>query len=331
MGDFATSETTAKTNESGTSQTDPWGPQARYLRDVFGEARSLFDTQKGSTYSGEQVAQFNPQQLDMFKGMLNYANTSPIAGALANQGNNLASLGQGGVASGMQGLEDFRPSGSTMGTIADAGLYADNPFISGQVDAAMRDARRATYEGQLPANARSAALTGNANSSKRFIGDAIAERGLQDRTADVSAQLRGDAYNQGADRSLQMNQFNDQATLDARKALTSSGLDAYGAGAGSLLGSLGAQKDLFGLGNEGGAGLRAADQASIDNDLQKYAFNKDDPWGSLMNYFKIVGGANWGSEGETTGTATQKGTSTASPAATIGGILTSIGSMIPGK
>jgi hypothetical protein len=335
MGDFSTSETKTQqqNKENVNTNMGPWGGQSDYLKDIFGDARSLFEKQQGSSYNGDFLAKFNPQQLDMFGRMVNYAKTSPIASMLAYQGSNLADIGQGGVRTGMEGLTDFRPTASTMGTIADAGLYADNPFISGMVDAATRDASRATYEGQLPANARAAALSGNANSSKRFIGDAIAERGLQDRRADVSAQLRGDAYNQGADRSLQMNQFNDDATLRARQALMSGGLDAANSGADSLAQSLASQGALFGLGNEGAAGLQASEQNKIDNALSKYTFNKDDPWGSLMNYFNIIGGKNWGqsgtvdTKGKTTGTAQQ----TASPAATIGGILTSIGSLIPGK
>jgi hypothetical protein len=335
MGDFATSEakTTEKSKETTDTNMGPWGPQSRYLKDIFGEAQSLYDKNAGKSYNGDFLAQFNPQQLDMFGRMVNYAKTSPIAGMLANQGANLADIGQGGVRTGMEGLTDFRPTATTQGTIADAGLYADNPFISGMVDAATRDASRATYEGQLPANARAAALSGNANSSKRFIGDAIAERGLQDRRADVSATLRGDAYNQGADRSLAMNQSNDDATLRARQALMTGGLDAANSGANSLGQSLASMGALFGLGNEGAAGLQASEQNKIDNALSKYTFNKDDPWGSLMNYFNIIGSKNWGNKGtvEATGNKTGTAEQTASPAATIGGILTSIGSLIPGK
>jgi hypothetical protein len=335
MGGFSTSETSARTSgtEKVNSTTDPWAGQSGYLKDIFKQAQTLQGQQSGQSYGGEQVAQFNPEQLNMFNNMLNYANTNPIAGQLSSAGTNLTNLGAGGVAGGMEGLTDYRPTGTTMGTIADAGLYADNPYISGMVDAATRDARRATYEGQLPANARAAALTGNANSNKRFIGDAIAERGLADRVADVSAGLRGDSWSKGLDLSQAQTNFNDTAMLDRAKAMASTGLAASELGGSQLGTSLDAMKQLFGIGNEGGAGLQAADQANIDNQLQKYAFNKDDPWGSLMNYFNIVGANNWGSKttGTTKSTGSQQGTSTASPAATIGGILTSIGGLIPGK
>jgi hypothetical protein len=329
MGSLATSKSTANTkekqNQNTSAKVDPWGPQENYLKDIFGKAEGIYDSQAGKTFDGEMLAPFNPNQLNMFQNMVNYANTSPIAGALANQGNNLASLGQGGVAGGMEGLTDFRPTGSTMGTIADAGLYADNPYISGMVDAATRDARRATYEGQLPANARAAAASGNANSSKRFIGDAIAERGLADRVADVSAGLRGDAWSKGLDLSQGMTQFNDNAMLDRAKSMASTGLGASELGMSGLNNSVDAMKNLFGLGNEGAAGQQAASQQTLDNELQKYAFNKDDPWGSLQNYFNIIGANNWGSESKGTmkgtGTSNTTGTQTASPAAVAGGLL----------
>lgn len=335
MGDFATSSTTssANANENSASKTDPWKPQAKYLKDAMGNAQGIYNDQAGKSYNGEFVAGFNPQQLDQFNKMLGYANSSQIGNQLASQGSNLMGLGQAGVGAGMQGLSDFRPTGSTQGMIDDAGRLADNPYMSSMVDAATRDARRATYEGQLPANARAAAMGGNSNSSKRFMGDAIAERGLADRVADVSAGLRGNAYQQGLGLSQNQSQFNDNAMLDRAKGLGGLGLDAANSGANAMGGSLEAMKALFGLGNEGAAGLQAADQAKIDNELQKYGFNKDDAWATLNNYYNIIGGQNWGSQtkGNSSTTQTGTGTSTASPAATAGGLLTSIGSLIPGK
>jgi hypothetical protein len=275
------------------------------------------------------VAQFNPAQLDMFNSMINYAKTSPIAGMLQNNGANLAAAGGAGTVTGLEGLRDFRPTGTTLGTIADAGLYADNPFISGMVDAATRDAQRATYEGILPQNARNAALSGNANSSKRFISDAIAQRGLADRTADVSAALRGDAYSKGLDLSQNQSQFNDTAMLDRSKALSSLGIDAGSLGMNNLLGSVSTASDLFNIGSAGGAGLQAADQAKLDNEIAK----QQAAWDNLINYYNIIGGGSWGGnvQSKSAGTQNTAGTSTASPAATIGGLLTAAGSLIPGK
>jgi hypothetical protein len=331
MGDFSTSETTSqqdtKQKNNSVTRTDPWGPQSSYLRDVFGQAQDVYG--QANPYTGDHLAAFRPEQLDMFGKMLGYANTSPVATALGQQGNNLSTLGQGGFASGIQGLTDFRPN-DTMGTIADAGLYADNPFISSMVDAATRDARRSTYEQDIPQVQRDAAMSGNTNSSRTGAKEAVLQRGYEDRRGDISAALRGDAYKTGI--TAAQNQRDQE--LQRLMGLTGTSLQGALGGQEGLTSSLDAMSKLFGFGNEGAAGLQASDQQTLSNELAKSAFANDQTWANLMNYYNIVGGQNWGgtskTKGKTTGATTATGTSTASPAATAGGIITSIGSLIPG-
>jgi hypothetical protein len=333
MGDFATSETTQQQNtqqkQNSTTKTDPWGPQASYLKDIFSKAQGVYDQTSQNQYTGDHLAAFRPEQISMFNNMLNYANTSPIGNLLFGQGSNLSALGQNALGAGFQGLQDFRPN-DTMGTIADAGLYADNPFISGMVDAATRDAYRDTYENGIPGVQRNAALSGNTNSSRTGAKEAILARGYEDRRADVSAALRGDAYKTGINAA----QNQRQMEMERLKNLTGTGLQTALGGAGSLNDSLAAMSALFGLGNEGAAGLQASDQQALSNELTKYAFAQDQAWAPLMNYFSLIGSQNWGgtskTKGTTTGATTATVTSTASPAAVTGGLLTSIGSLIPG-
>jgi hypothetical protein len=339
MGSFA--ESSAKTNQvenstSGgetTSVSSPWQKQASYLKDVFGEAQGVYDAQKGVNYTGDHLAAFRPEQLSMFNNMINYANTSPIASMLANQGKTLGAVGTGGVQNALKGYQDFRPAGSTMGTIADAGLYADNPYISSMVDAATRDAGRGLYEGALPQSARSSAISGNTNSSKSAIRDGILERGYQDLRGDTSANLRGQAYEQGLNLAQQQRQHEDQAGLERLSGFGSLGLGAANQGMTGLNDSVQAMSNLFSLGNEGASGLQAADQQKLSNDLAKYQFNQQDPWGSLMNYYNIVGGDKWGGSVNTDTSATSRGTSAGtvtqqpSMANIFGGILGGIGSL----
>jgi hypothetical protein len=333
MGDFATSETSSQQNtqakNKSTTKTDPWGPQAGHLKNIFGQAENVYNQTSQNQYTGDHLAAFRPEQLDMFGKMIGYANTSPIAQTLGAQGANLSALGQGGFAAGLGGLQGFNPM-DTAGTIADAGMYADNPYMSQMVDAATRDARRSTYEQGIPGVQREAAISGNTNSSRTGAKEAILERGYQDLRGDVSSQLRGNAYQQGI--TAAQNQRNQE--LSRLMGLTGSGLQGALGGQSGLTSSLEAMSKLFGLGNEGAAGLQASDQQALSNELAKYAFAQDQAWAPLMNYFGIVGNQNWGgtskTKGTQTGATTATGTSTASPAATAGGILTSIGSLIPG-
>jgi hypothetical protein len=335
MGSFG--ESSAKTNQTekstgeSTAVSSPWESQSGYLKDVFGQAQGIYDAQKGVNYTGDHLAAFRPEQLSMFNNMINYANTSPIAGMLANQGSQLGQVGTGGVQNALQGYQNFTPAGSTMGTIADAGLYADNPYISSMVDATMRDATRQASEQTLPGIARSAAASNNTNSSRRDIQEGIVQRGLVDAGADASAALRGSAYNQGLNLAQQQRQHEDQTGLERLSGFGSLGLGAADSGMSGLNNSVAAMSNLFGLGNEGAAGLQAADQQTLSNELAKYQFNQQDPWGSLMNYYNIVGGDKWGGtvNTDTSAKGTSAGTVTQQPsmANIFGGILGGIGSL----
>lgn len=337
MGSFSESKTQAVQKDKQEQETDvnmgPWKPQQNYLKDIFGQAQDIFNSQSGNQYSGDQIAGFTPGQLDMFKNMQNFANTSPLAGMMQGYGTNMSDQGVNGVKTGMEGLTNFHPSGSVNGTIADAGLYADNPYISGQVDAAMRDANRQVYEGQIPQSQRNAALSGNTNSSKSALSEGVIKRGLAEKTADVSAGLRGDAYNHGLDLSQAQNQFNDTTNINRFSQIGGLGVNSFGLGQGSLNNSLDAAGTLFGIGQAGGAGEQAANQATLDNDRMMSEYANSQQWAPLMNYFNLIGSQNWGQSGNTsqqgTGTTNTNGSTTASPAATIGGILGGIGSFMP--
>ena len=322
-----TTNQTQKVNQ--TTKTDPWGPQAGYLKDVFGKAGDLADNYQ--KFEGEQVAGMRPEQVDLFGKMIGYANTSPIAAMLASQGGNLASAGQYGYGTGLMGLGGFNPQ--DMQGIIDAGnKFAQDPNIQGMTDGIMRDDWRQTFEQNIPGIERNAALKGNTNSSRTGAREAILERGYDDRYADVKAGLTSNAYNRGIE-SAQQGRDQELARL---MGLTGTGLQGSMAGMQGLQNSVSTMGQLFGLGNEGGAGLREGDQALLDNELKKYAFGQDTDWGNLMNYYNIVGGNNWGGTQNTKGTTQTNGTSSgktvtqASPAAVTGGILTSIGSLIPG-
>ena len=102
----------------------------------------------------------------------------------------------------------------TGGLIADAGRYADNQYTKGIIQDAVRDDVRAVTEDALPALNRSASMGGNLNSSRTGVSEGILQRGLQDRIADVSATVRGNAYNNGLQTALSER----GQSLDARLA-----------------------------------------------------------------------------------------------------------------
>ena len=110
--------------------------------------------------------------------------------------------------------------------------YINNDVLQGQIDAASRDIMRNFTENQLTGNASGAAATGNSGSSRRAVMDAIAARGAADRVGDISAAMRGRAYDTGvnieAGRAAQNAGFDQQTALanaGAANRLTGLGLN----------------------------------------------------------------------------------------------------------
>lgn len=334
MGDFA--KETSSAQQSGSERSNvvqnPWGPQSKYLKDIFSKAQSTYKDQGNiNPYTGEMIAGFNPAQIDTFNRQIGYANSSPAAQDLYGYGSNAANAGQGAMNYGLSGLQGFNPM-DTAGTIADAGMYADNPYLSSMVDAAMRDANRSTYEENIPQVRRQAALSGNTNSSRTGAREAVLERGNMDRAADISAQLRGNAYDTG----IQAAQAQRAQELARLGDVTSQGTNASALGTGNLSNSVATMRDLFGIGTEGGEGLRAADQATLDNNYAKWQQQQAQnqlQWDALNNYFNLVGAKNWGGTTTGTGSTTKTAETETNPslATILGGIATGGAQFLPGS
>jgi hypothetical protein len=313
------------TTQSQNSQTSPWGPQAAALETAFTQAKTALGQSQGAKAPTDFMAQFTPEQLSTFRNMLGYANDSNVSEANLATGDTLANAGTSGLTGALSGLMGFNPSTARDGILTDAAKYADNPAISGMVDAAMRDANRNASEVVLPGIQANAAANGNINSNRTAISDGLVRRGLAEKTADISANLRGAAYDKGLDLGAMTNV---QAVLDSLKSAGSLGGSAASLGIGARSGSLTDQSSLFDIANAGGAGLQAADQARIDEEQGTYQSQVSSPFDALQQYMNIVGSGNWGSNTTGTSTGTQK--TTPSAWQVIGGLMGAGGSLAKG-
>jgi hypothetical protein len=183
------------------------------------------------SYSGPRVAGLNGFQTQSANDLGNYTNATswmPNAfnavgmsnlGAGANYGNNAQ-----GIFNRYSGVDP------TQSIINNAGMYANNPYMDGMIDAANRDVARSLTEQQMPGINRAAEGTGNINSSRAGVQDAIAQRGAMDRMADTASAIRGQFFGQGLNMS--QNQFNQnlQNSLAANGQL----MNASNFGAGLL-------------------------------------------------------------------------------------------------
>lgn len=385
-------EKTSKTETSSSSATSkPLDQQFSYLQDAWNKANGIYNATDQNQYGGPVLASYTPEQLGNFQSMLDFAKNSgapaysnnvaagaagtaqtlgqtgqaqqATASGLYNMGSDIAKGGVDTTGAGVNTaltsankLQNFTPTGGVDDNIKSAGLYADNPYINGQVDAAMRDSRRAVSEQALPQIARTSSLTGNIGSSKRGISEGIVERGLADKTADVSSTLRGDAYTKGlalSEQGREANNSNIIASLmgggglgtavgSIGNAQTNVGFSGVNSGAnlanvgtnainaGTAAGALGLnannqglsqQAGLYDIANAGGTGQQASNQNLLDaqRQLQEYAANGD--WNNVAKLYAIIGSNNWGSQTTSNGTTQSDSTKTASPLSMVAGGL----------
>jgi hypothetical protein len=321
MGDFGTS----KQNTSSTSTTSATPQQQPFLNFGWDTAKNIFTNAAGVATPTNFVAGFNPGLLDTFRSMMGYGSGMNTA-ATGAAGADLATAGAGAASGALSRLGMFRPSGGVDSNIADASKYANGTDVDALVNASMRPAEQAATEGTLPGIARSGAANGTINSNRNQIAQGMVARDLEHQRTDLGANIRSQLYNTGLDRAEQGRQFNSTSALDAIKSAISGGTGAATAGGGLTGDSINQQGALFGLNQQGGKGLTDADQAGLNDILAKYGFDTTHLSDLLNNYWNITGDL----KGQTS-VGNSSTTSTASPAAILGGLITAGGSLIPGK
>jgi hypothetical protein len=278
--------------------------QQPYLQDAFGQASTNLNNANNNTYTGQQVSQFTPDQLATFQKMIGYGDNSSGADTSSSVGMGTANAGMGALTSAFSGLQGWKPEGGTQSNIDAATAYANNPATDGMIQAAMRDSQRAVSEGVLPQNARNDALSGNTMSSKSALTQGVVERGLADKTADVSANIRGQQFNNGLQLAEQNSQSNNSNMLQSLLGQLSGANTSIGTGVGAIGSGIQQQGGLFDIANGGGAGMQQDGQNKIDNEkgMSEYASGTANQ--NLQNFFNIIGSQNWGGSSSGTQTST---------------------------
>jgi len=136
-------------------------------------------------YTGPTYAGLNAMQTGALDNQYNFG------GDAFNYGQNLASTGAG-FGSNYNDLYNQAMGGQALNNAID---YA-TANRGGLVDAALRDSTRQLTEQTLPGINRAASASGNTNSSRAGIADALAMRSYQDRAADVSSDITNQLVNQ---------------------------------------------------------------------------------------------------------------------------------------
>ena len=231
-----------------------------YVQDLYSRGKSalqgVLDT---GAYDGPTYAVMNPMQTAAYNQQYDLG----VGGAA--DATNFMNLGRGFG----QNYQDIynRASGDMMG---DAINYAtDMNNVRPLLDAATRDARRNLSENTLRGIDISASGSGNTNSSRAGIADAIAARGFADREADMAAQISDNLLTRSLNQ--QQNQLNN--LTNANKNLAGVYNTGFGQGA-----------DSANLMSQAGGAFRNEAQNIMADDQMNFERQRDFEMQQLNNY-----------------------------------------------
>lgn len=258
MGSLFSSKSTAVTDPVAKEAFDLAKPY--YQQGLSGLGGLATQVQQNPAYSGQRVADLNPFQTNAATNLGSFVNsTTGLPQNFLNAG--MGNLNAGaGVGSNAQMIFNQAGIDPTQMIIDQAGMYANNPYVNGMIDAAGRDTVRALTEQQLPSLARSFAGTGNTNSTRAGVETAIAERGANDRLADIASGIRGQFFGRGLD--MAQNQYNQGLTnmMNANQGLR----DAGGFGADLINAGQTVAGTNFNQGQAAGGLFQGQNQAQLD-------------------------------------------------------------------
>jgi hypothetical protein len=278
--------------------SDPWSQQQDYLKTGFNQADQLMRSQWNTPwYTGSLYAPITSPTQNAVDAMTAYSGgqgaglTAGMSGALSR------TLGAGPMAQYMTGQAYNRAAmDPTAGILASAGQYANNPYMDSMVDAASRDVMRNLNENLLPGARDAQIATGNMGSSRGGIAQGILQRGAAENIGDISATLRGNAFNTGLGTAAGLYGTGLSGMLGA--AGTGSGI--YGQSLAGVPSAISATGANLGLGLAAGDILQQNQQGQLNEAYQQWLGNDQRKQQLLNNYWGIVGSNNWG------GTQTQQ-------------------------
>lgn len=270
-------------------ESNPWEKQQPYLTAGFSSAQDALAAGQGalggiSDYTADmtsgQIGDIAAMQ-DLGRDAYGNVSTAGMTAGMSTVGN-FSQAGQNYNA--LYGQAGVDP---TQGIISNAQAYASDPYLTGQIDAALGDVRKAFDQNVAGINS-TASGTGNINSTRAGALEALAMDDAMDRGAAISSQMRGQAYQAGLDRAMttQQTQFDNQFRANA--ALEGNGASGFGMAADAASVGMEGLRGSY----ESGSLLQQQQQAEIQGKLTAAGM----PLDLVKQYMAAVGG-NYGSQG----------------------------------
>lgn len=235
-----------------------------YIKDQLGDVSGFYnDMINKGAYQGDFYAGANDMQNKAIDAM--YGSGTDIMNASRGFANNTGDL-----------YGRFTDMANRPDMFADADQYAQ-ANMSPIVKAMMRDDTRTLEEQTLPGINMNASGTGNTRSSRAGVAEAIAERGYNDRLADVSS----DVYNSLRDARLaQGNTEFDQGMRALSNAGTINNM---------MAGNFGTGIDMM---SRAGDRRNVLDQGQLDADRQQFDYLNNYNYNLGKDYMGFLTGNN---------------------------------------
>jgi hypothetical protein len=163
----------------------------------------------------------------------------------------------------------------------------------------MRDANQNASENSIPNIYRASAASGGINSDRAALAQGVVERGLADKSADLTANLTNSAYTTGLSNAQQGNA--QQLQADSQLGSLGSGILSQGITGTSQ--GINNQSTINNQTTGGANGATGLDQQTLNNLMAKYNGGQQFTWTQLQNLMSIIG-KSYGSQ--STGTSTSQ-------------------------
>lgn len=260
---------------------------------------ALSEAERMGPYQGDYYAGFNPLQRDAVQRTAGFSDANAGLGqGLVFDGQALKDQGLA-IGSNAQSIFDQAMSRSPEAAREAAMGEATGGRTQSLIDAALRDTTRQLTEQTLPGIQDGITATGNRNSSRAGAAEAVATRGAQDRMADVSAQIRQNAYDQALSDDYRRTVSNDQLALGSNSQLGS----VYDRGVGTIQTGINTEQGLNSSLMGAGTALQGNDQLRLEADRARFDDMRFDGFNILDRYNQTIGGPQGIQTGQT-GTAT---------------------------
>lgn len=292
-GSYAASKNAADAQASAAANANsPWSASQPYIAGEFGPAQDALNKALGmGVYSGQRVASLNPYQTQGADQAAAWANGpgQQTANTFFNSGQAMTGAGTNFGSNASQLFQQATQGDPTQGFLSTASQYANNPYVNQMIDSANLDVSRDLNETQLPSLALGAAGSGNTDSTRTGVAQALLESRAQQNMLANASNIRGQMFNTGLGMAQTQYNTQQQQALGANGQLGS----AFQLGNAALLNGQQANGNNFDQLQAAGGVFQNQNQNQLNADQQQFNDQQTVPLNLIGQYMNVING-KWG-------------------------------------